>query len=166
MTNESETSPKFNAETINRVKLLFGEGVIYGYALIQDDRLAEELKAQIKEPLSEEELIQAMQTSPTDAELAFSRLRPELAPAPKAEFNSETARALFDDLIRRVNIQRVYRRVLEDIEIAKVGCLICGKPSHWLRRTQLSGDHYYCTVHAQQEDDFAEMSALTSEGMA
>jgi hypothetical protein len=30
----------------------------------------------------------------------------------------------------------------------------CGKPATWVRHTQLSGNHPYCTKHAKQENDF------------
>jgi hypothetical protein len=35
-------------------------------------------------------------------------------------------------------------------------CIECGKPVKWMLSTQFSGDHHYCTEHAQQEEDFGK----------
>jgi hypothetical protein len=33
-------------------------------------------------------------------------------------------------------------------------CDECDKPATWVRRTQFSGNHYFCTLYAQREEDF------------
>jgi hypothetical protein len=107
MTEEVEVPAKFSAKTIERIEDLFGKGTVLGYALLQDDRLADELKAQIEEPLSEEELVTAMrETSPERVGIA----------ARNSGFGPENAFELYRDLVRRVNIRRIHRQVLEEIE--------------------------------------------------
>lgn len=32
----------------------------------------------------------------------------------------------------------------------------CGKPATWVRHTQFSGSHPFCTDHAKQEEDFGK----------
>ena len=38
-------------------------------------------------------------------------------------------------------------------------CIECDKPATWIRYTQFSGNHPYCTEHAEQESDFGEDDA-------
>lgn len=35
-------------------------------------------------------------------------------------------------------------------------CGQCSETAAWVRRTQFSGDHYYCTAHAEQQEDFGK----------
>jgi hypothetical protein len=35
-------------------------------------------------------------------------------------------------------------------------CEVCDQPPTWVRRTQFSGNHFFCTTHAQQEEDFGQ----------
>lgn len=32
----------------------------------------------------------------------------------------------------------------------------CGRPATWVRHTQFSGSHYFCTIHAEKEEDFGK----------
>lgn len=34
------------------------------------------------------------------------------------------------------------------------GCDSCEDEATWVRRTQFSGDHYFCTPHAEKQSDF------------
>lgn len=38
-------------------------------------------------------------------------------------------------------------------------CQICGKKPSWVRRTAFSGDHHFCTEHAEAEKDFGDNSS-------
>jgi hypothetical protein len=33
-------------------------------------------------------------------------------------------------------------------------CDECEQSAVWVRRTQFAGNHYFCTLHAQREEDF------------
>jgi hypothetical protein len=35
-------------------------------------------------------------------------------------------------------------------------CDECDKPAVWVRRTQFAGNHYFCTTHAQREENFGQ----------
>jgi hypothetical protein len=35
-------------------------------------------------------------------------------------------------------------------------CDACDEPAVWVRRTQFSGSHYFCTKHAHQEENFGQ----------
>jgi hypothetical protein len=35
-------------------------------------------------------------------------------------------------------------------------CDECEQPATWVRRTQFAGNHYFCTMHAQREEDFGQ----------
>ncbi len=39
---------------------------------------------------------------------------------------------------------------------ARVTCDMCASPAVWVRRTQFSGDHFFCDVHARVEADFGK----------
>jgi hypothetical protein len=34
----------------------------------------------------------------------------------------------------------------------------CGKPATWVRHTQFSGSHPFCTKHAEQEENFGQLN--------
>jgi hypothetical protein len=38
-------------------------------------------------------------------------------------------------------------------------CVICGKKPSWVRRTQFAGNHYFCSTHAEAEEDFGDNSS-------
>jgi hypothetical protein len=42
------------------------------------------------------------------------------------------------------------------IALAKEGCGTCGKRAAWVRRTQFSGNFFFCVTHAELENDFSE----------
>ncbi len=46
-------------------------------------------------------------------------------------------------------------------KIKKIFCLLkgCGEPATYMRYTQFSGDHPFCTKHAKQQGDFKEVSS-------
>jgi hypothetical protein len=35
-------------------------------------------------------------------------------------------------------------------------CLMCDKPTDWIRSTQFAGNHPFCDEHARQEQGFGE----------
>lgn len=35
----------------------------------------------------------------------------------------------------------------------------CGEPATWVRHTQFAGDHYFCTTHAKEEEDFGKLNS-------
>lgn len=113
MTDEVNITLKFGPEIIRRVKELFGEKDAFAYAILQDDRLADELESQIKDPFSEMELVLAMQELPRALRMLPEQLR---TPREQKEFDPEKARTLYEELVRRVNIQLVHQQVVECIE--------------------------------------------------
>ncbi len=38
-------------------------------------------------------------------------------------------------------------------------CCTCDKPATWVRHTQFSGSHQFCTEHAKQEEDFGQFDS-------
>jgi endogenous inhibitor of DNA gyrase (YacG/DUF329 family) len=43
----------------------------------------------------------------------------------------------------------------------KTKCMLCDKPSVWVRSTQFAGDHPFCDAHAKQEEDFKQDDSYT-----
>ena len=35
-------------------------------------------------------------------------------------------------------------------------CDECDQPATWVRRTQFSGNHFFCTTHAEQKENFGQ----------
>lgn len=54
---------------------------------------------------------------------------------------------------KRVQVNKVKKEPTLHVEET---CIVCKKPSKWVRSTQFSGDHHYCAEHAQQEEDFGK----------
>jgi hypothetical protein len=58
------------------------------------------------------------------------------------------------DAERREELRGVLTKALTSLDGDGVRCLECSEPAVWVRRTQFSGSHYYCELHAKQQDDF------------
>ena len=48
---------------------------------------------------------------------------------------------------------------LRTIEEDGPKCEMCGKKPSWVRRTQFAGNHYFCSTHAEAEEDFGDNSS-------
>lgn len=48
---------------------------------------------------------------------------------------------------------------LRTIETNGPKCQMCSNKAEWVRRTQFSGDHLFCKLHAEAEEDFGDNSS-------
>jgi hypothetical protein len=69
-----------------------------------------------------------------------------------------TAIAQFEEVIT-ANTGVILDEALRSIEEDGPKCEICTKKPEWVRRTQFAGDHYFCAMHAEAEEDFGDSSS-------
>ena len=63
---------------------------------------------------------------------------------------------MFETEIRRVSNAHPIDPTLRTLEVSGPKCQICSNKAEWVRSTQFSGDHLFCKLHAEAEEDFGD----------